>query len=92
MNLNFYSIEDPKLNELVIVQFIEKGESFLKANLLEYPYKGLINFQNAKKIKAVIKINAKKAPLVNKKNNELEIIKIKEYNSISLVLPLYLNK
>ena len=28
----------------------------------------------------------------NKKNNELEIIKIKEYNSISLVLPLYLNK
>ena len=32
MNLNFYSIEDPKLNELVIVQFIEKGESFFKAN------------------------------------------------------------
>ena len=33
MNLNFYSIEDPKLNELVIVQYIEKGESFNKANI-----------------------------------------------------------
>jgi len=33
MNLNFYSIEDPKLNELVIVQFIEKGKSFFKKNL-----------------------------------------------------------
>jgi len=53
MNLNFYSIEDPKLNELVIVQFIEKGESFFKANLLEYPYKGLINFQNATKKKKI---------------------------------------
>jgi translation initiation factor 2 alpha subunit (eIF-2alpha) len=73
MNLNFYSIEDPKLNELVIVQFIEKGESFFKANLLEYPYKGLINFQNATKKK---KINSWNKIITLNKNTVVKIIDI----------------
>ena len=49
--INYYSINHPKINELVLVQFTEKNDSFFKAKLIEYDYTGIMNYQDATKKK-----------------------------------------
>ena len=51
MRFNYYSNSNPKIGELVLVQFTEKCDSFFKGYLLEYEYDGIMNFQDATKKK-----------------------------------------
>jgi translation initiation factor 2 alpha subunit (eIF-2alpha) len=57
MKFNYYSNPNPRINELVLVQFIEKCDSFFKAELLEYDYEGIMIFQDATKKKKIISWN-----------------------------------
>lgn len=45
----FYSIINPIVGEIVLVQFIAKTDSFFDAILLEYPYRGMMSYQDATK-------------------------------------------
>ena len=51
MSLQYYFTNDPKINELVLVHFTEKCDAFFNVKLLEYPYMGIMNFQDATKKK-----------------------------------------
>ena len=73
MNINYYSSENPKLNELVLVHFIEKCDSFFRTKLLEYQYTGILNFQDATKKK---KINSWNKIIILNKNMVAKIIDI----------------
>ena len=73
MNINYYSSENPKLNELVLVHFIEKCDSFFRAKLLEYKYTGILNFQDATKKK---KINSWNKIIILNKNMVAKIIDV----------------
>uniref|UniRef100_A0A6C0EE31 S1 motif domain-containing protein n=1 Tax=viral metagenome TaxID=1070528 RepID=A0A6C0EE31_9ZZZZ len=55
--INFYSKNDPIIDELVLIHIIEKCDSFFKAKLIEYNYNGIMNFQDATKKKKVISWN-----------------------------------
>jgi hypothetical protein len=48
-NLQFYSTENPDVGEIVLVKFTKKDEAFFDAVLLEYPYRGIMNYQDATK-------------------------------------------
>lgn len=54
---NYYSNNDPEVDELVLVNFTEKLDGFFKAKLLEYDYQGIIVFQNITKKKKVVSWN-----------------------------------
>ena len=45
----FYSVINPQVGELVLVQFIARTDSFFDATLLEYPYRGMMSYQDATK-------------------------------------------
>ena len=45
----FYSVINPSIGELVLVQFTERTDSFFDAKLLEYPYRGMMSYQDATK-------------------------------------------
>jgi len=45
----FYSIINPIVGEIVLVQFIARNDSFFDAILLEYPYRGMMSYQDATK-------------------------------------------
>lgn len=45
----FYSVNNPTVGELVLVHFIERTDSFFDAILLEYPYSGMMSYQDATK-------------------------------------------
>lgn len=45
----FYSVINPKIGELVLVNFIDRTDSFFDAILLEYPYRGMMSYQDATK-------------------------------------------
>jgi len=47
----FYSTNKPQINELVLINLIEKKDSYFKVKLIEYDYEGILNFQDATKKK-----------------------------------------
>ena len=50
MTLNqYYSVINPVVGEFVLVNFIERTDSFFDAKLLEYPYRGMMSYQDATK-------------------------------------------
>jgi translation initiation factor 2 alpha subunit (eIF-2alpha) len=53
MNIQYYSTSNPNIDELVLVQFTEKCDAFFNLKLLEYPYEGIMNFQDATKRKKI---------------------------------------
>jgi len=55
--INFYSKNDPLLDELVLIHITKKCDSFFKAKLLEYDYDGIMNFQDATKKKKIVSWN-----------------------------------
>jgi translation initiation factor 2 alpha subunit (eIF-2alpha) len=54
MNIQYYSVNDPKVDELVLVHFIEKCDAFFNAKLIEYKYDAIMNFQDATKRKKIL--------------------------------------
>jgi translation initiation factor 2 alpha subunit (eIF-2alpha) len=54
MNIQYYSVNDPKIDELVLVHFIEKCDAFFNAKLIEYKYDAIMNFQDATKKKKIL--------------------------------------
>lgn len=55
--LQYYSEIDPYVGELVLVHFTEHKDSFINAKLLEYPYNGMMNYQDATKKRRVLSWN-----------------------------------
>ena len=53
MVYNFYSKEHPETEEIVLVQFTEKCDSFFKGYLKEYEYVGIMTFQDTTKKKKI---------------------------------------
>lgn len=49
----FYSVTNPIVGEFVLVQFIKQTDSFFDATLLEYPYRGMMSYQDATKKRKV---------------------------------------
>ena len=45
----YYSTINPTQGELVLVEFTEKLDSFFDAKLIEYPYRGMMNYADASK-------------------------------------------
>ena len=79
----FYSTDKPSLNENVLVQFIEKKDSYFKANLIEYKlYEGILNFQDAtkkKKIKSwnnIVVLNKNMVAKVEDVDNIKKVVKL----------------
>lgn len=46
---HYYSTINPTEGELVLVEFTEKQDSFFDAKLIEYPYRGMMNYSDASK-------------------------------------------
>lgn len=58
MSLNqFYSVDSPVVGEIVLVHFIERTDSFFDAKLLEYPYRGMMSYQDATKKRKIYNWN-----------------------------------
>ena len=53
----FYSVIDPVVGEYVLVHFIERTDSFFDAKLLEYPYRGMMSYQDATKKRKIYNWN-----------------------------------
>ena len=53
----FYSVINPVVGEFVLVHFIERTESFFDAKLLEYPYRGMMSYQDATKKRKIYNWN-----------------------------------
>lgn len=49
----YYSTINPTLGELVLVEFTKRNESFFDANLIEYPYRGMMSYSDASKRRKV---------------------------------------
>ncbi len=45
----YYSTINPTVGELVLVEFTERLDSFFDAKLIEYPYRGMMNYSDASK-------------------------------------------
>lgn len=89
MNYQYYSTDTPKLNELVLVHFIEINDSFFSAKLIEYSYNGIMTYQDATKKKKVISWN--KFVQLNK-NMVAKIIDINEKDKIVQLSLIYLDE
>jgi translation initiation factor 2 alpha subunit (eIF-2alpha) len=48
-DFQYYSTINPTQGELVLVEFTEKLDSFFDAKLIEYPYRGMMNYSDASK-------------------------------------------
>ena len=48
-DFQYYSTINPTKGELVLVEFTEKLDSFFDAKLIEYPYRGMMNYGDASK-------------------------------------------
>ena len=51
--IQYYSKINPTVGELVVVQFTKRTDAFFDAKLLEYPYRGMMNYQDATKKRRV---------------------------------------
>lgn len=83
MNINqFYSNENPKVGELVLVIFIERKESFFDAKLIEYNYRGIMNYQDATKKRKVnswnkvVPLNKNMVASVDEVDDKLKIVQL----------------
>ena len=86
-NYQFYSIDKPSINEIVLVNFIEKKDSYFKGKLLEYNlYDAILNFHDAtrkKKVKNwnnIIVLNKPIPAHVDDVDNIKNIVKLSLYN------------
>jgi hypothetical protein len=86
-NYQFYSIDKPVINEIVLVNFTEKKDSYFKGNLLEYNlYDAILNFHDAtrkKKIKNwnnIIVLNKSIPAQVEDVDSIKNIVKLSLYN------------
>ena len=53
-DFQFYSTNEPLLNEIVLIQCIEKKDAYFKSKLIEYElYDGILNFQDATRKKKI---------------------------------------
>lgn len=52
-DIPYYSVNDPVIDEIVLIQIIDRTDLFFNVKLLEYAYNGIINFQNATKKKKI---------------------------------------
>jgi translation initiation factor 2 alpha subunit (eIF-2alpha) len=50
----YYSSINPTVNELVLVEFTERLDSFFDAKLTQYPYRGMMNYSDASKKRKVV--------------------------------------
>ena len=53
----FYSDPEPKENQNVLVRFIKKNDAFFEAELIEYHYRGMMNYSDASKKKRNVNWN-----------------------------------
>lgn len=53
-NYQYYSTIIPTAGELVLVEFTEKLDSFFDAKLIEYPFRGMMNYSDASKKRKII--------------------------------------
>ncbi len=84
----YYSELDPNIDELVLVKFIKRNESFFEAKLLEYDYSGMLNYQDATKKRKVSSWN-KLIPL--NRNMVAKVIEIDNKSKIVNLSLLYLD-
>ena len=84
----YYSDTDPIIDELVLVKFIKRNESFFDGELLEYNYKGVLNYQDATKKRKVSSWN--KIISLNK-NMVAKVIEINKISNIVNLSLLYLD-
>jgi translation initiation factor 2 alpha subunit (eIF-2alpha) len=80
----FYSNENPIINEIVLVQFTEKYDTYIKAKLIEYPYAAMMNYHDATKKKKVYSWN-KIVPL-----NKNMVAKVEDIDTKSKIVQLSL--
>ena len=86
--IQYYSEMDPVIDELVLVKFIKRNDSFFDGELLEYKYKGMLNYQDATKKRKVSSWN-KIIPL--NKNMVAKVIEINKISNITTLSLLYLD-
>ena len=78
----FYSVINPVVGELVLVQFIERTDSFFDAKLLEYPYRGMMSYQDATKKRKiynwtkVVPLNKDMVARVNEVDEQAKVVQI----------------
>jgi translation initiation factor 2 alpha subunit (eIF-2alpha) len=80
--IQFYSTANPNVGEIVLVQFTQKMEAFFDAVLVEYPYRGIMNYQDATKKRKVkswnehVPLNKNMVALVDEIDEEKKIVKL----------------
>ena len=78
----FYSVINPVVGEFVLVHFIERTESFFDAKLLEYPYRGMMSYQDATKKRKiynwskVVPLNKEMVARVDEVDEQAKIVQI----------------
>ena len=81
-DIQFYSTENPGVGEIVLVKFTKKDEAFFDAVLLEYPYRGIMNYQDATKKRKVkswndhVPIGKQMVALVDEIDIDKKIVKL----------------
>jgi translation initiation factor 2 alpha subunit (eIF-2alpha) len=81
-DIQFYSTNNPGVGEIVLVKFTKKDEAFFDAVLLEYPYRGIMNYQDATKKRKVkswndhVPIGKQMVALVDEIDVEKKIVKL----------------
>ena len=81
----FYSVNQPEEGELVIVNFISKNDIFFEAKLLEYDFKGIMNYNDATKKRRVTSWN-KIVPL-----NKDMVVRVDEVDEKARIVQISLN-
>lgn len=80
--VQFYSTANPNVGEIVLVQFTKKMEAFFDAVLVEYPYRGIMNYQDATKKRKVkswndcVPLNKNMVALVDEIDEDAKIVKL----------------
>jgi translation initiation factor 2 alpha subunit (eIF-2alpha) len=81
-DVQFYSDPEPKENQNVLVRFIKKNDAFFEAELVEYHYRGMMNYSDASKKKRNVNWN-KVVPL-----NKNMIAKVESIDSDAKIVQL----
>jgi translation initiation factor 2 alpha subunit (eIF-2alpha) len=80
--IQFYSTANPNVGEIVLVKFTQKMEAFFDAVLVEYPYRGIMNYQDATKKRKIkswndhVPLNKQMVALVDEIDEEKKIVKL----------------
>jgi translation initiation factor 2 alpha subunit (eIF-2alpha) len=84
MNCQYYTNEFPDIDELVLVEFIDRNDSFFNAHLVEYNLRGMLTYQNATKKRKVSSWN-KLVPL-----NKKMVAKVEEVDTYAKIVQISL--